>query len=141
MKKLLIGIAVVVVVLVAAVVAMAFSLLPNVALDLNDVTFAGPPGARTPEMVRLGRLELVLTPLPLLQGRVEIDRLILREPRIALEVDAQGRPNWVLDQAQVNGQGQPEPAPAPAPSGGGEQQAGKLPELRLGDVELIDGQV
>src|SRR3954453_22984091 len=111
---------------------VSLSLLPKLAVELNQVSFAGPPGAHNAEMARLGKLELELKPWPLLSGQVEIDRLVLREPHIALEVDAQGRPNWVLEN-------QTAPSPAPAePSG---QQGGGLPELPFGDVELMDGKV
>jgi AsmA protein len=170
MRKFLIGIAVVVVVLIGAAIAVPFlvpveqykgrieaevtkrtgrafhiegpvslSLLPKLAVELNQVAFAGPPGARTAEMARLGKLELELKPWPLLSGKVEIDKLVLREPHIALEVDAQGHPNWVLENQAVQAPAQPEPTPAPAePSG---QQGGGLPELRFGEVELVNGKV
>jgi len=163
MRKFLIGIAVVVVVLIGAAIAVPFlvpveqykgrieaevtkrtgrafhiegpvslSLLPKLAVELNEVSFAGPPSARTAEMARLGKLELELKPWPLLSGKVEIDKLVLREPRIALEVDAQGRPNWVLENQAAQ-------APSPAEPAG--QQGGGLPELRFGEVELVDGKV
>ncbi|UEM22636.1 AsmA family protein [Skermanella mucosa] len=166
MRKFLIGLALVAVVLVAVVVAVPFlvpveqykgrieaevaqrtgrefriqgpmslSLLPTLAIELNDVSFAGPPGARTPEMVRLGQLELELKPWPLLRGEVQVDTLVLREPRIALEVDAQGRPNWVLDQSPAADQ------PAPAGPGDGQEQTAGVPDIRLGEVELVDGRV
>ncbi len=170
MRKFLIGIAVVVVVLIGAAIAVPFlvpveqykgrieaevtkrtgrafhiegpvslSLLPKLAVELNQVGFAGPPGARTAEMARLGKLELELKPWPLLSGKVEIDKLVLREPHIALEVDAQGRPNWVLENQAAQAPAQPEPTPAPAEPAG--QQGGGLPELRFGEVELVDGKV
>jgi AsmA protein len=165
MRKFLIGIAVVVVVLIGAAIAVPFlvpveqykgrieaevakrtgrefriqgpvslSLLPTLAVELNQVSFAGPPGARTPEMARLGKLELELKPWPLLRGEVEIDKLVLREPRIALEVDAQGRPNWVLDHQTA------QPAPA-EPTSPPDAQQGGLPELRFGEVELVEGRI
>jgi AsmA protein len=111
---------------------VSLSLLPTLAVELNQVSFAGPPGARSAEMARLGKLELELKPWPLLSGKVEIDKLVLREPHIALEVDAQGRPNWVLENKAA--QAPAEPSPAPAEPGG-------LPELRFGEVELVDGKV
>jgi AsmA protein len=120
---------------------MALSLLPTLAVELNDVAFAGPPGARTPEMARLGKLELELKPWPLISGEIQIDKLVLRDPRIALEVDAQGRPNWALNQpAPANAPAETPPNAAPAPDG---QQAsgGGLPDLRFGEVQLINGQV
>jgi AsmA protein len=168
MRKFLIGIAVVVVVLIGAAIAVPFlvpveqykgrieaevttrtgrafhiegpvslSLLPTLAVELNQVSFAGPPGARTAEMARLGKLELELKPWPLLSGKVEIDKLVLREPHIALEVDAQGRPNWVLENQAAQAPAQPAPAPA-EPAG---QQGAGLPELRFGEVELVEGKV
>src|SRR4051794_28852083 len=93
---------------------IALSLLPTLAVELNQVSFAGPPGARTAEMAQLSKLELELKPWPLLSGEVEIDKLVLREPRIALEVDAQGRPNWVLNRQA--GQAQPQQPAPPAES-------------------------
>jgi AsmA protein len=164
MRKFLIGIAVVVVVLIGAAIAVPFlvpveqykgrieaevakrtgrefhiqgpvslSLLPTLAVELNQVTFAGPPGARSAEMASLGKLELELKPLPLLSGEIEIDKLVLREPHIALEVDPQGRPNWVLDHKTGQAPAQQQPAPAEPASG--------LPELRFGEVELVDGRI
>ena len=57
---------------------------------------------------------------------------MLREPHIALEVDAQGRPNWVLENKA---------AQAPAESAPTPNEPGGLPELRFGEVELVDGKV
>ena len=111
---------------------VSLSLLPTLAVELNEVSFAGPPGARAAEMARLSKLELELKPWPLLSGKIEIDKLVLREPRIALEVDSQGRPNWVLENQAAQ-------APAPAEPTG--QQGGGLPELHFGEVELVDGKV
>src|SRR3954454_6366786 len=164
MRKFLIGIAVVVAVLIGAAIAVPFlvpveqykgrieaevtkrtgrafhiggpvslSLLPTLAVELNQVSFAGPPGARSAEMASLGKLELELKPLPLLSGEIEIDKLVLREPHIALEVDAQGRPNWVMDHKTGQAPAQQQPAPAEPASG--------LPELRFGEVELVDGRI
>ena len=111
---------------------VSLSLLPTLAVELNEVSFAGPPGARAAEMARLSKLELELKPWPLLSGKIEIDKLVLREPHIALEVDSQGRPNWVLENQAAQ-------APAPAEPTG--QQGGGLPELHFGEVELVDGKV
>lgn len=112
---------------------VSLSLLPKLAVELNQVAFAGPSGARSAEMARLGKLELELKLWPLLSGQVELDKLVLREPHIALEVDAQGRPNWVLEN---------QTAPAPAqPASAPDEPAGGLPELRFGEVELVNGKV
>ena len=120
---------------------VSLSLLPKLAVELNQVSFAGPPGARSAEMARLGKLELELKILPLLSGKVELDKLVLREPHIALEVDAQGRPNWVLENQTAQAPAEPAPAPSEPSDQSGDRQAGSLPELSFGEVELVDGKV
>jgi AsmA protein len=171
MKKLLIGVAVVIVLVIAAVVAapffipvdtyknelvaavkrstgrdfaingkVSFSVLPSLALEANDVAFANPPGAASPQMAKLARLEVRLKFLPLLSRRVEVDKLVLVDPVIALEVDKQGRPNWQFTEAAPAAPSPARPAQpqaAPAASGGGTLLSG----LSLGDVRLENGQV
>lgn len=166
MKKLLIGVAVLIVLVIIALVAaplfipvdtyknelvaavkrstgrdfaingkVSFSLLPSLALTADDVAFANPPGAASPQMAKLASLEVRLKLLPLLSRRVEVDKLVLVDPIIALEVDKQGKPNWQFAQAAPTA---PTPAPqaAPAASGGG-----ALSGLSLGDVRLENGQL
>ena len=127
MKKLLIGVAgIVVLIIVAALVApffipvdtykakvialvkeqtgrdlriagpVSFSLLPSIALQANDVTFANPPGAASPNMIQLKTLDVSLNLLPLLHGAIEIDHFKLVSPAIDLEVDKEGKPNWIF---------------------------------------------
>jgi AsmA protein len=114
---------------------MSFTLFPTLGLEANDVSFSNPPGASGKDMAKLGKLQVQLQVLPLLQRDVVIKRLVLIDPVIALEVDKQGRPNW-----QFAGSAQPAPAKQPdktAPAGGG----GGLSELRLDDVRLVNGRV
>ncbi|WP_340117599.1 AsmA family protein [Pelagibius sp. 7325] len=166
MKKLLIGLGVLVVLLLVAVVVVpmlipldsykgeiqaqvkektgrdlridgdiSLSLLPTLAVSVENVGFANAPGATTPEMATIDRLDVALQILPLLSGEVAIDRFVLEQPVINLEVDAEGRPNWQLQMADG--------AAAPAGGTGGGSAAGDsgaaVGELRLGDVRLIDG--
>lgn len=165
MKKLLIGFAaVIVLIIVAALVApffipvdtykakvvalvkeqtgrdlridgkVSFSLLPSIALEANDVALSNAPGASSPSMVRLKTLDVKLKLLPLLHGAIEIDQFKLVEPAIDLEVDRQGRPNWVFS---APAQSAPRPAAAPTqPASGG----GGIPAISLGDVSIVNGQ-
>src|SRR5271169_121971 len=127
MRKLLVGLGVLVVLLVAAAVIVPFavpvevygarvatlvkeatgrelkiagpvrlSLLPMLALEANDVSFANMPGAHTPDMVALKQLRLQVQLWPLLHRRIVVSRLVLVRPVIALEVDKAGHPNWVF---------------------------------------------
>lgn len=111
------------------------SLWPRPALQVETVSLANAPGGQAPALASLGRLDLVLEPLPLLSGEIAVERLTLVEPVIALEQDAQGRPNWRL--------GQPAEGAAPQePAAGGEPaQGGGLPSIGLESVEIVDGVV
>ena len=84
---------------------MSLSLFPSVAIAANDVTFANAQGASTPDMARLKSLKVAVKLMPLLRGGLEIDSFVLEEPQIVLEIDKQGRGNWVM--------GAPSGTPAP----------------------------
>ena len=119
---------------------VSFSLLPSLALEAYDVAFANPPGAASPQMAKLAKLEVQLKLLPLLGRRVEVDKLVLVDPVIALEVDKQGRPNWQFAQPAAAAPAPTRPAQpqaAPAAAGGGSALSG----LSLGDVHLENGQI
>ena len=63
-------------------------------IAFDDIAIANRPGADVPDMVRIGRVEAELSLLALVSGRTEIQRLVISEPVITLEVDAEGRGNW-----------------------------------------------
>ena len=82
---------------------LSFDLLPQPRLVLRDVRVDNVPGAATPTMLTARRLAVRLSWQALLQGRIEILRVALDEPRLVLEPGADGRPNWwfpVLESAR-----------------------------------------
>jgi AsmA protein len=119
---------------------ISFAVIPRLAFEADDVALANVPGGRIPDMARFAQLQIALKPLPLLQGRIEVDKLVLIDPVIALEVDKQGRPNWQLGTAGTTAQARPaEPTPSippAAPRGGG-----TLASVRLHDVRLQNGKI
>jgi AsmA protein len=119
---------------------LSFSILPRIGLEASDVVVANPPGAAAPDMARFSKLQIAVQALPLLHGDVEITRLVLVDPVIALEIDKQGRPNWQRSGAAPAPAhpGAAEPAPgAPSAAGG----AGALSGLTLADVRLVNGRI
>lgn len=99
-------------------IGLKLGLSPTV--QLEDVTFANPPGYSRPDMATLQRLDLQLALLPLLSHRVEVKRLIMEKPDILLETNAEGQPNWVFHPEQpagVSPTANPAPPPAQAPPG------------------------
>ena len=170
MKKVLIGAAVVLGVIVVAIVAIPFfvpldairerivtevkaatgrdltiagpvdlSVFPSVAVELSDVSLSNAQGASRPEMLSLGQLDVEVALFPLLSGEIVVQRLILREPVIALEIDEAGRGNWVFDvPAAVSA---PPTPPGPDNQAQGADSGIGLSDLRLGEVGVVDGTV
>ena len=170
MRKVLIGIAAVLVIIVVAIIAIPFfvpldairdriiaevktatgrdlaidgpvdlSVFPAAAVELSEVSLSNAPGAERPDMLTLGQLDVEVALLPLLSGEIEIRRLILREPVIALEVDESGRGNWVFEPAMVDGGEATASEPADTEAAPGEGLG--LGDLRLGEVGVIDGTI
>lgn len=113
---------------------VSVSAFPSLAVQVNSVSLSNPPGFQGKEMARIGALDVRLKLLPILSGKVEVDSFVLLDPVITLEVDRQGRANWVFDSAK--------PAAKPADkteakSGGG---AG-LSDLSLGQVRVSNGKL
>ncbi|MCH7889727.1 MAG: AsmA family protein, partial [Proteobacteria bacterium] len=155
MKKLLIGLGVLIVVIVAAVFVVTplvnWKILePRIADMVRDATgrelriegeirvslvplefrvsgvrLSNAKGMRSPEMVSVASVEVKLGLLALLGRSVVVERFVVREPAIFLEVDASGRPNWVFE---------PAAAPAPPPEKPTEEEAG----LPISDLQLVD---
>ena len=120
------------------------SLLPTVAVTAENVRFANVEGSARPEMVRLKGLQAELRIWPLLRGSVEVDRFVLIEPEFHLEINAAGRPNWVLGAPSEAGTADETQAQAPEQPGVGTEQPGgamRLPvtEVRLGDIRIQNG--
>lgn len=77
---------------IAGDLGVEISLNPAVAVE--GVSFANADWGSRPEMVTLDRFEARIAVLPLLFGRLEIDRLVLVGADILLEVDEKGRANF-----------------------------------------------
>lgn len=84
-------------------IELKISLLPT--LIVKKVTFQNAAWGEQPEMVKVGSLEVQLAIFPLLAGRIELDRLILLEPEILIEISKSGKSNLEFDvPAQVPGE-------------------------------------
>lgn len=77
---------------IAGEVKLALSLSP--ALVMTDVAVGNAPWGSRPDMATVRRLEIQMALVPLLAGVVKVERLVLIEPDVLLETDAQGQDNW-----------------------------------------------
>ncbi|HEY5211376.1 MAG TPA: AsmA family protein [Stellaceae bacterium] len=73
---------------------LSLSLFPDIRVVVNDASLTNPTGAASPTFASVKKLYVTVKLRPLLSGRLDIDRLALVDPTIALEIDAKGRPNW-----------------------------------------------
>lgn len=120
------------------------SLFPTVKFTAGKFSLANVKGGKAAKMVNLDQLNVQVAVLPLLGGNVVIDSFVLDNPVINLEVDAQGRPNWVFTPAAGAGTAKPSPqadSAAPATAAKGDSGGLGLSGLQLGDVRLVDGRI
>jgi hypothetical protein len=103
-------------------IELGFSLEPR--LTLKDVALSNAAWGSAPNMLTAKQLDVELALLPLLSRRVEILKLTVVEPVIALETDAQGRRNWRLGGAERGG-------PSGTGSAGGAASALTIGELGI----------
>jgi hypothetical protein len=73
---------------------LGISLVPTIVI--NDVTLSNPEWAQNPYMVTLDKLEVKFAILPLLHKQIEVDKLILAQPKIYLETSIDGQNNWTF---------------------------------------------
>ena len=173
MKKVLIGLGVLVVLLIAAVVIIptmvpvetykaeiskqveaatgrtfkingdvSVSVLPNLAIEIEDVSFGNAPGGRADQMATMKQLTVDLQLMPLLSGGIAVDKFILVEPMINIEKNAQGQGNWVMgDVKPATGGGAASSGSGAASSGQSASGGGSAPAIRLGEVRIENGRV
>jgi uncharacterized protein involved in outer membrane biogenesis len=107
--------------------ALSVTLLPRASIAANDVTLANPPGAFRSDFALFKTIDASFKLFPLLQGAIEIDRVILLEPKISLEVDKDGQRNWSFHR-----ESRPSISAHPA---------GHAPSSLVSAIRIIDGEV
>ena len=92
------------------------SFYPVLGIQANDVTLANIRGGRAPSFLAADQIHIGVEIPPLLHREVVVRQLVLDHPRIALEVEADGRPNWVMTPAARAPRTPPQPAPNTQPN-------------------------
>ncbi|MBR0669407.1 AsmA family protein, partial [Roseomonas hellenica] len=117
-------------------IAIRPALVPTIAIE--NIALANMPGGSAPEMLEARRVELQLALLPLISRQIDVRRLTIVEPRLLLETDAEGRPNWAFAPQATAAPAAPE-ATTPAPAAAAAQEAGARAGITVGAVSLTDG--
>ncbi len=76
---------------------ISLSVLPSPTLSARNVRLANIEGGSAPDMLTLDAMEAHVALMPLLQRRVQIERITLVQPTILLEQLPDGRRNWSFD--------------------------------------------
>jgi len=75
---------------------LSLTLLPRLGLEVSGASVANPPGFGDEPFAKLERVEMDAPLLPLLAGRLEVERVRIEGLRLNLIRDPQGRTNWDL---------------------------------------------
>lgn len=112
-------------------------LLPSPVVEAADIRLSNMPGGKAASMVEAKSLRMTVGVFPLLSGRLDITELKLVEPRIALEVTADGRANYDFS-PPASGQPANAGAAPPKATGEGYRITAERVVVENGTVSLID---
>ena len=73
---------------------ISLSLLPTPTAKIDGVKFFNVPGSKNPNMVEVKSVTVKPSLVALLTGSLEVGEVTLVEPKIVLEINAEGKPNW-----------------------------------------------
>jgi len=73
---------------------IALSILPTPTVTLSGVKFFNVAGSKNPNMVEVKTVTVKPALGALLTGNLEVSEVTLVEPKIVLEINAEGKPNW-----------------------------------------------
>ncbi len=73
---------------------VTLSLLPTPTVGVSGVRFVNVAGSKNPNMVEVKSIAVKPSLLALLTGNIEVASVTLVEPKIVLEINGEGKPNW-----------------------------------------------
>ena len=111
------------------------SLYPT--LQVNNVSFQNAPWSAHPEMIHAKSLEVQLALIPLIKGNIDIERLMLINPDVILEINKSGQTNLEFN---VPGQQKTKTAPEKKTGTEGAPFAFKEIVIRNGKLTVVNHQ-
>jgi len=115
--------------------SMSVSWWGGFGVSLQGMTVGNPGGFDGEPLLRAASLDVKLQFWPLLSGDYQVDRLVLREPRIHLLRRSDGRDNFTFPRTEESS---PEPASEPSSE---PAETGEAPRLNFDRLEIVDATV
>jgi AsmA protein len=113
------------------------SLFPWVGLALSDLHLGSPPEFGATKLLEVGRFEARVRLMPLLSKQVEIKRVILEAPVIALVKHKDGRTNWSFKTPAAD----PDPKATPRTETQEQGEAMQLAALTAEEIAIRNGRL
>lgn len=110
------------------------SFFPTLGVEINKVRFQNVAGASEPDMATMETLVVGAELMPLLSGSLRVTELKLVNPVIHLEINKDGKGNWLFTPANPDAPPPPAGAPPPPPPANAPP-----PDLSFRDVTLTGG--
>lgn|GEM_PF-3112823 len=116
------------------------SAFPWLGVSLNHVSLGGPPGLEEETFARADRLQLRAKLLPLLWGRMDLDRIVVHGLDLSFVRTEDGRVNWKFTQPMT---WEESAVPDALPLGelSEEPPFAALAPLTVGGIQIVDGSV
>ena len=116
----------------------------NPSLVVDQVSLSNAKWGTKPQMISAKRVEVRIELLPLISGEIKLDRLVLVEPEMLIEINKDGRSNLDFSSPTVKAspsqaKEEKEPAPSKAPSA--KQEELSLPPLVFRELRIEKGLV
>lgn len=81
-----------------------FQHFPYTSIVLNEVSIHSPEGFQTKELASIPNVYLTLNPFKIIKGNYEIDKLILEGGQVDLEMNKEGRGNYMIFKKREEGE-------------------------------------
>lgn len=120
---------------------ISLSVLPTLEIEVDGVSLANAKGAQNPNMLELKKLQVKLAIFPLISREIVVDRFVLVDPVINLEIDKNGRPNWDMAAAGQKGKAAPPAKKSEDKPSAGDDAGAGIGAIKLDDVRLVNGRV
>jgi AsmA protein len=124
-----------------------FKLFPALAVSMAKAELSAAPGMTGPPLITASEIDLGLNLVPLLGRRIDVERLVLRNPVIEFRTDKSGRRSWDLadaagigarrvELAQVTMPNRATDAPTTTPA-----RIGSIEDVAIDNVRIQNGTV